>query len=284
MISFSFILVTFYLNICLAANDLIKELLFKALRTRGVCNHLYIDMGTNVGVQFRKLYEPNYYLNAPVLPIFQSYFGADRKKVCAVGFEPNLHHTAHLQNMQEAYRAAGFPLFIFTETALFSKVVNLTLFDDISRGGRRHHLWGASLYNAQNSSKTFTVATIDTGHFLHHMFGSWERDTNSKVVAKLDIEGAEYEVMPSIIGHGSLCHIDLMFTEWHKVPTNSDYPFPNSTVLSEVLSLVSRHTSQCRFKSTTLDDESYSQIKLIDHPYPTSVVSKGQDIASLLSK
>ena len=54
------------------------------------CNFLYLDMGTNFGVQirhlfdlftfnlfliFRKLFEPDLYPGAPVLPVFDKYFG-----------------------------------------------------------------------------------------------------------------------------------------------------------------------------------------------------------------
>jgi hypothetical protein len=37
---------------------------------------------------------------------------------------------------------------------------------------------------------------------------------------KLDVEGAEYIVMPALILSGALCHIDLIFAEWHEGMTN----------------------------------------------------------------
>ena len=39
------------------------------------CHHVYLDMGTNTGVQIRKLYEPHLFPNASVLPIFDKFFG-----------------------------------------------------------------------------------------------------------------------------------------------------------------------------------------------------------------
>ena len=39
------------------------------------CKHVYLDMGTNIGVQIRKLYEPHLFPNASVLPIFDKFFG-----------------------------------------------------------------------------------------------------------------------------------------------------------------------------------------------------------------
>ena len=56
-------------------------------------------MGSNVGVQVRKLFEPSLYPKAPFVNVFDKEFGtveARKKSVCAVGFEPNPHHTKRL--------------------------------------------------------------------------------------------------------------------------------------------------------------------------------------------
>ena len=39
------------------------------------CRHVYLDMGTNTGIQIRKLYEPHLFPNASVLSIFDKFFG-----------------------------------------------------------------------------------------------------------------------------------------------------------------------------------------------------------------
>ena len=39
------------------------------------CEFVYLDMGTNTGVQIRKLYESSLFPGAGVLPIFERYFG-----------------------------------------------------------------------------------------------------------------------------------------------------------------------------------------------------------------
>ena len=49
------------------------------------CDSVYLDVGTNIGVQLRKLYEPHKYPGAPVLRIFDEVFGdANRCSVCSV--------------------------------------------------------------------------------------------------------------------------------------------------------------------------------------------------------
>ncbi len=39
------------------------------------CYHVYLDVGSNVGVQVRKLYEPELYPQAAVKPVFDEAFG-----------------------------------------------------------------------------------------------------------------------------------------------------------------------------------------------------------------
>ena len=53
------------------------------------CLHVFIDLGSNRGLQIRKLYEPSTFPLAPVLPLYQKYFGRpeDRnlQEICSVG-------------------------------------------------------------------------------------------------------------------------------------------------------------------------------------------------------
>merc|ERR550539_841072 len=60
------------------------------------CTFVYLDMGTNIGVQIRKLYEPDLFPGAPIIPLFDKYFGKieerDFSEICSVGWEPNPSH------------------------------------------------------------------------------------------------------------------------------------------------------------------------------------------------
>ena len=53
-----------------ADEDAINELM-----TSYNCQHIYLDVGTNIAVQIRKLYEPQKYAGAAVLKVFDEYFG-----------------------------------------------------------------------------------------------------------------------------------------------------------------------------------------------------------------
>ena len=52
------------------------------------CLHVFIDLGSNRGLQIRKLYEPHTFPLAPIQPLYQRFFGKreDRnlKEICSV--------------------------------------------------------------------------------------------------------------------------------------------------------------------------------------------------------
>lgn len=85
------------------------------------CTDLYVDVGSNRGVQLRKLYEPDKYKGAPMLSIFRRRFGGAGTStfchVCAIGIEANPRHSDRLNELQRRYRAAGIPLLILHPVA-----------------------------------------------------------------------------------------------------------------------------------------------------------------------
>ena len=68
------------------------------------CFHVYLDVGSNVGIQVRKIFEPQLFPNATALEFYDKYFGplsSRREKgvVCVVGFEPNPGHVKKLKGI-----------------------------------------------------------------------------------------------------------------------------------------------------------------------------------------
>merc|ERR1712088_922203 len=75
------------------------------------CLHVFLDLGSNRGLQIRKLYEPHLFPLAPILPLYQKYFGVPESRnlqeLCTVAFEPNPQHTDHLKNLAANYSTCG---------------------------------------------------------------------------------------------------------------------------------------------------------------------------------
>ncbi len=236
----------------------------------GICKHIYLDMGTNVGVQLRKLYQPDSFPGAHVLPLFKEHFGdtSNRKSVCALGFEPNSKHNARLDLVQNAYQKAGFPMVILTETAVSIANGKMTFYN----GGNGEDL-GASLVNWSGRSTKSTVISLDIDHLIKKMMNHWNTTDSSKVVAKMDIEGAEFNVIPHMLSKGSLCMIDYMMIEWHFRFINArkvSSIFQSQDIFEDVINSLTERSSDCKFKLIELDDESYSGGKDNSIAFPSS--------------
>ena len=83
------------------------------------CKHIYLDMGSNSGVQMRKFFQPELYLGgefSPLVSLFAKHYGAPAERkanlkqsgVCALGFEPNPRHHPRLDRLERAYYERGW--------------------------------------------------------------------------------------------------------------------------------------------------------------------------------
>ena len=83
------------------------------------CLHVFLDLGSNRGLQIRKLYEPHVFPLAPILPLYERYFGPveERKlqEICSVAFEPNSRHAQHLRDLAASYATCGIKVCVPTE-------------------------------------------------------------------------------------------------------------------------------------------------------------------------
>ena len=70
----SFVFICFYLSIKSKNLDFGLRPDFK-INPLDDCQYVFLDLGTNFGVQIRKLYEPHLYPRAEVIQVFQKYFG-----------------------------------------------------------------------------------------------------------------------------------------------------------------------------------------------------------------
>ncbi len=66
---------------------------------------------------------------------------------------------------------------------------------------------------------TFKVQCIDTDKWIKNTFNK-----DDYLILKLDIEGAEYQVIDNMITNGSISYINKLFVEWHykKIPSISE--------------------------------------------------------------
>ncbi|KNC85803.1 hypothetical protein SARC_02028 [Sphaeroforma arctica JP610] len=189
------------------------------------CYHVYLDCGSNRGVQVQKLYEPELYPDVPVNTFFKKIFGkvAKRREVCSVGFEPNAKHTEYLKRIESSYNKCGYRTFFKVPTGLADYDGEGSYFSDNSK---EFYEWGGGVIEKRVTSKANTgkVEIIRLVKYIKDIVntrdtGASEQDLLSynppRVMMKIDIEGSEKDVLIDMALSGTLEIIDFAFIEYH---------------------------------------------------------------------
>lgn len=229
-------------------------------------------MGSNIGVQVRKLFEPTRYHGAPVLKIFNSVFGKVEQRVrpssqsglCAFGFEASPVHQERLEKVQSVYQSNGWRVKFFVPRA-----VSISDNEKITLNLNSKHNLGASAVWSRGDSKSegrgsVEVQTLDLPTFVATEIRPrvWKPtlpEVKPYVLMKMDIEGSEYIVLPKMLERGLLCQgiIDMIFIEWHPSYV------PNGKNLTKQLRARLRDQNRCHPGTPTLvsaiDDETYNR-------------------------
>ena len=261
------------------------------------CYHVYLDVGSNIGTQIRKLFEPEKYPGSNVLSIFDSQFGPIQMRrkttnenggrVCAVGFEPNSHHTRYLKKLEAAYNNCNMRVKMLVETAASDHNGTARFFTDEAY---RNFEWGGGILppNISNiaidkvsnkrKSPHMNVTLIRLSDFLKNVVAKrkYSVPSNSisnsilppKVVMKMDIEGSEIDVIPDLIFTGGLQYINHIMIEWHErlelVPERKrSHKILENIIesLGNYSATMKNHGSKFDFNLVNLDDEGFSTSK-----------------------
>ena len=203
---------------CLACVLLLCSVSSSLARTRLAdgCARVYVDFGTNLGIQFRKLYEPHLfdaYAAAvdgnPSEPVFASVFGQERDDVCSFGFEASPKHTARLRDLQQAYWNTGRRVQIFTETAVSTNTQNVSF--HMSSGGT-----GGADGIEKGGEVLVTVRSIDLADFFKKHILTRHVPVlggTPRILMKCDAEGYDMRVMQRLLDMDVMCHLHTVYYE-----------------------------------------------------------------------
>merc|ERR1719238_1904420 len=138
------------------------------------CRSIFLDVGSNQGVQVRKFYEAEKYPAALMLDSLDTIFGlpaerrapASESGLCVLGFEPNPDHYDKLQAIEDAYQAKGWHAH-FYRVAVWKSEGTMSFQVD---GDPEHKDWAAKLRTDTSESaegkSVFEVRTIDFADFI----------------------------------------------------------------------------------------------------------------------
>jgi len=230
------------------------------------CTKIYLDMGSNMGVQVRKLFEPEHYPGAEVLPIFDRFFGlpAERRRpsnesgLCAVGFEASPQWVGRLQRVEKAYKdAKGWSASFVVPAAVSDRDNETVTFHYGNNWGPYQDVWAGIATEYKQAPKATKVPTLDMAAFVAEQIVPLS-SKNVTVVGKVDIEGSEYVILPKLLKEGLLCAgtIDVLFIEFHEhKPAGYEHYSPED--LKAQISEGERCSGRSPTQIIDLDDESY---------------------------
>jgi FkbM family methyltransferase len=182
------------------------------------CSKVFLDVGSNRGTHVRKLFEPEKYSGAPYLRMFDEGFGEARSGpssetgICTFAFEANPRWTSRLQEIEKAYAAKGWRAKWFAPTAVSDSSSNLTFYLNDQAGASSD--WGASMVKEHEWSKAVQVPAIDLSGFMEELAA---HASPGYRLMKMDIESAEFLVLPTFLDKNLLCKnvLDKLTIEWH---------------------------------------------------------------------
>jgi len=229
------------------------------------CTHVFIDAGSNRGTHIRKLFEPEKYPKSKYLKLFDKGFGTPdwRRRssketgICAFGFEANPRWAPTLASISEAYEKQGWrakwfvPVFVSNNSMRTEKLW-------INDAGQNSD-WGASGTKTESTAVSTQVPDVDLSSFLD-MLNRYV-DVGGYRQMKMDIEGAEFAVLPLLLQKRMLCKstLDVLTIEWHNhAPFISDAAeMQRASSIKKDVEAHGKCTGSTDTHILTLDDESY---------------------------
>ena len=111
------------------------------------------------------------------------------------------------------------------------------------------------------------VGLLDITEFIsQYILKRKGKTKHSKIVAKVDVEGVEYDIFPKLLVTNTLCRLSTLLIEWHGFGNDEKIikTFP------ETLKWIVKNTAtKCPVELIDMDDETFGFDELkVDYPTP----------------
>lgn len=238
------------------------------------CRKLFLDIGSNVGVHSRQVFEGARYTKSKLRATFARIFGDESRRslpselsgVCSIGFEANPRIASRLGDIENAYKQKGWKAFFIAPLAVGDKRKSIVLSQDKSKTSH-----GSSIANRTHETdrawEKVTIPMFDFEEFMEqYIIPRRKAGEIETVFAKMDIEGAEFLVIPKMLAGQGMCKskgIDVMTIEWHDAANRWNHigVVPPDCIQCDkksVLKAIKAHT-RCKLADVVdVDDEAYA--------------------------
>ena len=211
------------------------------------CTRVFLDVGANIGVNMRFLYEPNKYPKIKSMgSMMNQVLGRNRSDVCYYGFEANPAHYKRLKRLKTHFHTRNVHIW---NQPVANHNQHITFYHANTTSDYANEEWGFSATAWSKYSVPVRLKAID---FPKWFAGMKFDSTMTTILMKMDIEGSEYEVLAALLAQGSLCTLHTVTIEWH--PDFCRGPLCSANLPSFVQLLPN---VGCNVRFVDQDDESY---------------------------
>lgn len=237
------------------------------------CRTFYFDVGSNRGVQVRKLFQPQFYPKAAVHPLFAAAFGEQRQMssnesgICAIGFEPNPIHRLRLNCIQHDLMSRGWWVHFYRAGAWMRDT--WASFQHPQRGGLEVGYHMQEVVNSISNGANARTPMLDLTRLVAALPGSI-------ALMKMDIEGAEWAVLEKMVSLGLLCahKVERLILEPHPLNTRWRSSSERRSAMANVTENVRQYAHKARAQGrpcretsiVDLDDLTYQAEGYVGEP------------------
>ena len=241
------------------------------------CRYVFLDVGANIGMHARFLFESDKYVgNGYSTNVFDKIFPLkrnNRSDLCYIGVEPYPIHKPRLEALKKFYASKGYSMQYISgaasnrESTIIMRHANTTEDTLNNEWGFQARPREATGNKKPPTELDISVKSFDLSAFIRdhvigrkipEIFTSSSSSSSSSstslpppaVAMKLDVEGAEYDILPSLLESGIWCDIDHITIEFHK-PRQPE-PEPEPEPEGHLRSNVTKHKIESLVKHTVM--------------------------------
>lgn len=191
------------------------------------CRFLYLDLGSNRGGNIRALFQEKLMkLEGSPLPAFMAEVGDPETRskpfnetgICAIAFEGNPEFREEHTTIETAFNAYGWKVQFMSPAVVLDREGSMTFYTG-HPGGKQT---GSSVvHRGRGKHKTsHTVPAVDFPKLVQdYIVPARNKGTLEKVVMHMDVEAAEYLILPKMAEGQGLCQesgISKIVIEYHE--------------------------------------------------------------------